>query len=165
MTLAPPAARGLHHIGLTVPDLGEATRFLVDHLGCEACFTTPSDLPATPAEAAKLNIAAGAELRGIAMLRARGVFIELFEYRIDGQRLTPPANTDIGAAHLAFEVDGIEAAAARLERAGARLCGGVNQAKLADFSGLKWLYFVAPWGQTFELVEVSEAPQFQLGNA
>lgn len=162
-SLATPPFRGVHHVGLTVPNLVEATRFLVNNLDCEHCFTTGSEPPSTAAEASRLNIAAGAELCGIAMLRARSLFIELFEYRVDGQRLAPPNNTDVGAAHLAFEVDDVEAVAARLKRAGARLCGDINRAKLSEFSGLTWLYFVAPWGQTFELVNVSEAPQLQRG--
>jgi catechol 2,3-dioxygenase-like lactoylglutathione lyase family enzyme len=33
-----PGLRRLDHIGFTVPDLEEATRFLVDVLGCEFLY-------------------------------------------------------------------------------------------------------------------------------
>ena len=34
-----PGLSGLDHVGLTVPDLEEATRFLVDVIGCEYLYS------------------------------------------------------------------------------------------------------------------------------
>ena len=39
MTTGIPGLRGTEHIGFTVPDLEEATRFFVDVIGCELIYT------------------------------------------------------------------------------------------------------------------------------
>lgn len=153
----------LHHIGWTVPNLSEATAFLRDVLGCEHLFTTQAGEPMDETAAAALNLRAGARCKGISMLKAGGALIELFQYEAEGQQTEPPANSDIGGAHLAFAVDDLEAATRRVEAAGGQVCSPVNAAKSQGFEGLLWVYFVAPWGQTFELVDVSRAPLLSLG--
>jgi catechol 2,3-dioxygenase-like lactoylglutathione lyase family enzyme len=156
---------GVHHIGLTVPDIGEARRFLTEALGCVELFTTPpaaSPAPLADAAARALNVAPGVTLRGIAMLRSGLVLIELFEYA-DAALGAPPQNHAAGAAHIAFDVQDIEATAAAVVAAGGTLCGPVNLARSPGFEGLRWVYFIAPWGQTFELVDTTAAPALRLG--
>lgn len=152
----------LHHVGLTVPDLGQAVRFLTDVLGCEHLFTTPPGQPMPPESAARLNLAGTVAHRGIAMLRAGGAFIELFEYDAEGQSVTYPKNSDIGASHLAFVVESISEMLVKLEASGCRICAEPARARSAGFEGLLWVYFVTPWGQTMELVETQQAPALRL---
>jgi catechol 2,3-dioxygenase-like lactoylglutathione lyase family enzyme len=150
------AIHGAHHVGLTVPDMAQAVAFFVDVLGCELLFSEgPFDLDAS--RAASHRVPPGATLVNLTMLRcASGASLELFEYRCAGQRTTPVGNVDNGGHHVAFEVDDIVQSAARLAAAGVELCGAVNVSKAGPFAGLKWLYFVAPWGMQLELVEIPE---------
>lgn len=152
----------LHHVGLTVPDLGQAVQFLTEILGCEHLFTTPPGTPMPPESAARLNLTGVVAHRGIAMLRAGGAFIELFEYEAEVQATTYPRNSDIGAGHLAFVVDNISEMLVKLEACGCRVCAEPARARSAGFEGLLWVYFVTPWGQTMELVETQLAPALRL---
>lgn len=152
----------LHHVGMTVPDLAQATRFFTEVLGCTHLFTTPPGAPMPPETARRLNLSGGETLRGIAMMRAGGCFIELFEYAAPDQQRTFPRTSDAGGAHLAFAVDDMAAARARIEAAGGRFCADPVTARSPGFEGLVWAYFVTAWGQTLELVEIAAAPQLAL---
>lgn len=55
----------------------------------------------------------GARLR-VAAVAGRNVFLELIEYVSAAGDRSPPRTNDIGAAHVGFEVDDIEATHARL---------------------------------------------------
>lgn len=150
----------LHHVGLTVPDLAQAVRFLVEAFGCEELFRTPpAALDAAASRA--MNVNDGLLLEGIAMLRGGGLLIELFAYA-DHSAEAPPRNQVPGAAHIAFQAPDMAAALRRAELAGARACSGINTARSPGFEGLRWVYLVSPWGQTFELVDASAAPALAL---
>lgn len=153
----------LHHVGMTVPDLAQAVEFFTTVLGCHHLFTPPPGAPMSPDAARHLNLSGGETCTGIAMLRAGGCFIELFQYDAPGQRRDWPRSSDIGCAHLAFAVDNIATARARVEAAGGTFCADPVQARSPGFEGLVWAYFVTPWGQTLELVETASAPQLGLG--
>jgi len=154
---------GVHHVGLTVPNLVEARRFLIEALGCVELFNTPpAHLPDTAARA--LNVAPGVALQGISMLRSGNILIELFEYA-GAASGKPPQNQAPGAAHIALDVPDIEAAVAAVTAAGGSLCSPVNLARSPGFEGLRWVYITAPWGQTFELVDTTGAPALRLGAA
>ena len=155
----------LHHVGLTVPDLGSAVRFLTEALGCEHLFTTPAGTAMTAEDARRLNLAGGETIRGIAMLRAGNVHIELFDYGAPGQSRDFPKNSDVGGSHLAFAVPDIEAVRPRIEASGGRLMPGPNRATSPGFEGLVWVYLVTPWGQTLELVETKDAVRLKLDPA
>jgi catechol 2,3-dioxygenase-like lactoylglutathione lyase family enzyme len=146
--------RGVQHIGLTVPDMKQASRFFIDMLGCELLFSEgPFNID--DARATAHNVAPGTVLHKLTLLRcASGACLELFEYRSAGQRLTPVRNIDNGGHHIAFQVDDIDAATARLREAGVAICGAVNRSKAGPFKGLAWVYFLAPWGLQLELVEL-----------
>ncbi|MCA0244135.1 MAG: VOC family protein [Proteobacteria bacterium] len=146
--------RGVQHVGLTVPDMVQAVTFFVEHLGCELLFCEgPFTLGASSAQAHQVD--AGTVLVKLGMLRcAAGALLELFEYRAVDQRADPVRNVDNGGHHIAFQVDDIDAAAARLQAGGVRLCGQVNRSIGGPFEGLGWLYFLAPWGLQLELVQI-----------
>lgn len=146
--------RGIQHIGLTVPDMTQASRFFIDMLGCELLFSEgPFDIDDW--RAAAHNVAPGTVLHNLTMLRCgSGACLEFFEYRSAGQRLTPVRNIDNGGHHIAFQVDDIDAATARLREAGVAICGAVNRSQAGPFKGLAWVYFLAPWGLQLELVEL-----------
>jgi catechol 2,3-dioxygenase-like lactoylglutathione lyase family enzyme len=155
MTATTAAPRAFHHVGLPVPDLDAATRFVTEAFGAELLFTAPGGDPMTAEAAARLNLPEGDRLLGLSMLRAGGSFIELFAF--DPPSPAPMAPWNRGGVHIAFAVNDLEAALARAVAAGGRACSGINLARSPGFEGLRWVYVEAPWGQTFELVDDSAA--------
>jgi catechol 2,3-dioxygenase-like lactoylglutathione lyase family enzyme len=141
-----------HHIGLTVPDLAGAIGFFTEVLDFTLLFTMPPGGVVADDYAAAVRIPPGTESRGLAVLRKGDARLELFEYAGDDQCRDYPSNHDVGGHHLAFEVDDLEAALARLLAAGGQQCGPVRTARVADFRGMQWTYVTAPFGLQLELV-------------
>jgi catechol 2,3-dioxygenase-like lactoylglutathione lyase family enzyme len=147
-----PGLRGSDHIGITVPDLEEATRFLVDVIGCERFF----DLGPLRAEddwmRRHLNVDPGAKARIRFFRCGHGINLEIFEYESPDQRRIVPRNSDWGGHHIALYVDDFSAALAHLERHGVELLGAPTVRTEGPNAGQTWIYFLAPWGLQFELV-------------
>lgn len=65
-----PGLRGVEHIGITVPNLEEATRFLVSVPGCEVVYDSgPFKLTDSDWMTRHLNVHPRAEIRKIRFLR------------------------------------------------------------------------------------------------
>ena len=59
-----PGLRGIEHIGFTVPDLEQATRFFVDVLGCEVFYDSgPFKFPDDDWMTRQLNVHPRAEVK------------------------------------------------------------------------------------------------------
>lgn len=150
-----PLTRGPAHIGLTVPDLEEATAFLRAALGAKVSYTTLTthDAPREGAETEhQLDIAPGAKLVAQRFLQiGTGPGIELFQ--ASGTTPQPAASlTDLGWEHLAFYVDDIEAVAARAAEAGGRVVSKIHgNSTFEDTPGNASVYVRAPWGFLIEL--------------
>jgi catechol 2,3-dioxygenase-like lactoylglutathione lyase family enzyme len=143
---------GLHHVGLTVPDLAEAVRFFEEVLGFEQVLAAAAAGVVDEAYARAVRVPDGTEARGLAVLAKGTARIELFEYAGGGQRREFPANHDVGGHHIAFEVDDLDAAIERLRNAGCDICAPVRTAQAPAFRGMQWVYVVAPFGLQLELV-------------
>lgn len=95
-----------HHYGLTVSDMAAALEFYRDTLGFPVVYTTElsgeafGDLVGVPDAAAD-----------VVFLDAGGILLELFAFHPTGDRLHEGAqsNDQIGAHHLAFVVDDVDA--------------------------------------------------------
>jgi catechol 2,3-dioxygenase-like lactoylglutathione lyase family enzyme len=148
-----PALYGIEHVGLTVPDLEEATEFFVQVMGCEVVYTmgpfhykenwfdlNPEFLPQTR--------------RTIRTLSCRnGAHIELFEFSAPDQRKQMPRNIDYGGHHVAFYVDDMDAAIAYLKDKGVRLYGEKKYASGPEAGkDSTFIHFCTPWGLMLELV-------------
>jgi catechol 2,3-dioxygenase-like lactoylglutathione lyase family enzyme len=148
-----PGLAGVEHIGLTVPNLDEATRFFSDLLGAETLydvgpFESPDDWMA-----AHLAVHPRARINKLRVLRvANGPVLELFEFTSPDQNTALPRNSDHGGWHIAFYVDDIEAALAALKTHNIAIQSGPVTMTEGPSAGLTWLYFQAPWGQQLELV-------------
>jgi catechol 2,3-dioxygenase-like lactoylglutathione lyase family enzyme len=59
----------------------------------------------------------------------------------------------VGASHLAFQVNDIQAAQAELERKGVEFYSGINVVDDGVLAGWRWVYFADPDGYPLELVE------------
>ncbi|WP_405150335.1 VOC family protein [Sphaerisporangium sp. NBC_01403] len=147
-----PGLVGLDHVGLTVPDLDQATSFLVDVLGCEYLYSLAPLSDDADWMTAHLNVDARAEVRKLRFFRCgtQPVF-EVFEYTAPDQRRTPPRNSDVGGHHFALYVHDIDAAVAYLRARGVTVLGEPT-ASSGPHKGQRWVYFLAPWGAQFELV-------------
>lgn len=153
-----PGLRGIDHIGVTVPDLEEATRFLVDVLGFEPYFDKgPFRSDATWMQD-ELNVHPEAVMRRLRLFRCgHGSNLELFEYEAPEQQTSPPRNSDVGGGHVALFVDDIQAAVTHLEHHGVRVLGRPKRVPSNDPNGgVWWVYFLSPWGMQFELVSYTK---------
>jgi glyoxylase I family protein len=148
-----PGLTGLDHIGITVPDIEEATRFLVDVIGCEYLYTLG---PLQDADgtwmAEHLNVHPRAIANVIRFFRCGGnPVIEVFEYSSPDQDRRPPRNSDVGGHHIAFYVEDLDAAVEFLLANDVEVLG-TPTTSAGPHLGQRWVYFLAPWGAQFELV-------------
>lgn len=147
-----PGSRGIDHIGFTVPDLDQATDFLIDVLGCEFMYTLgPYQDPGGRWMAEHLGVHPDAVMRRLNFLRCGPVTLEVFQYEAPDQNRAQPKNSDIGGHHLALYVDDLDAAVAALRERGVEVFGDPT-ASSGPSAGQRWVYFVSPWGMQFELV-------------
>ena len=145
--------KGLHHVGITVKDLDASIRFYHDVLGLEF-----SNEPSPWFDAPELGPAVGvpgAALRQVSLLLG-DTTLELLEYK------SPPSQTEgplmsqsLGASHVAFQVDDIEAKKTELEAQGIQFYSDVNVVDEGVLAGWRWVYFEDPDGYPLELVEVA----------
>ncbi len=148
-----PGLRGTEHVGFTVPDLEEATRFFVDVMGCGCVFEVGQFMADGDWMATHLNVDPRTIMRKLRFFRCKhGSNFEIFQYEAPGQKLEPPKNSDVGGHHLAFYVDDMDAAVAYLKSKGVRLLGEPTLRTAGPNAGQHWIYFLAPWGMQFELV-------------
>jgi catechol 2,3-dioxygenase-like lactoylglutathione lyase family enzyme len=159
--LALPGLRRLDHVGFTVPDLEQATRFLVDVLGCEYLYSLgPYADPSGDWMTEHLNVHPRATVPENRFFRLGGqAVLEVFAYTAPDQRSTPPRNSDIGGHHIALYVDDLDAAVAHLRAAGVTVLGEPTASRGPN-EGQRWVYFLAPWGMQFELVSYPHGKAF-----
>ncbi|YAL83984.1 VOC family protein [Dermacoccaceae bacterium W4C1] len=159
MAPTPPTPRGIQHIGLTVPDLDEATRFFVEGVGAKVAYDglSPQDEPRSGAEVEhQLGLPAGAAIHRQRMLViGTGPGLEMFE--ITGEQRAAAGLADFGLNHIALYVDDITGCLERLVAAGGQALSEVHgNSRYEDSPGNGSVYVRAPWGT---LVELQTIPQ------
>lgn len=151
--MALPGVRRLDHIGFTVPDLEQASTFLVDVLGCEYLYSLgPFGGGDDDWMAEHLDVDPRARVNENRFFRLgdQAVF-EVFDYSAPDQRFEIPRNSDIGGHHVALYVEDLDVAIEYLRSRGVRVLAGPT-ASTGPASGNRWIYFLSPWGMQFELV-------------
>jgi catechol 2,3-dioxygenase-like lactoylglutathione lyase family enzyme len=139
------SARHVDHVGLVVPDLDAAIDFFEQALGALLLWRvgpfeeTPTGVPIESVTLAMLRL--GPSLN-----------VELQAFVADTQRQESPSNIDIGAGHIAFFVNDIQAAAQSLRDNGAELLRGPIKAKGDIKKGEEIWYFKTPWGGFMEIL-------------
>src|SRR3978361_1883127 len=119
-----PGLRGLDHVGFTVPDLEQATRFLVDVLGCEYLYPLGPFSDDGDWMAEHLNVHPRATIPQNRFFRCGGQAIfEVFHYTAPDQRREPPRNSDVGGHHIAFYVEDLDAGVQHLLDSGVTVLG------------------------------------------
>jgi catechol 2,3-dioxygenase-like lactoylglutathione lyase family enzyme len=156
-----PGLRGVDHVGITVPDIEQATAFFVDVLGCELLYEREPPSDDSPRD--RLGVPAGSRIQAVSFLRcANGANIELFEFYSPDQREEFPRPSDIGIQHLAIYVDDLDAAAEHLHRHGVNLMSGPNQLPGPEAGeGNRFIYARTPWGLTVELISYPEPMAYE----
>lgn len=157
-----PGLTRFDHIGFTVPDLEQATRFLVEVIGCRYLYSLGPLEPDGDWMSRHLNVANDTVIPEIRFFSCAGApVLEVFEYRARRQRTRQPANSDIGGHHIAFYVDDLDAAVRYLRAAGVTVLGDPTTSK-GPHLGQRWVYFLAPWGMQFELVSYPRGRAYYL---
>lgn len=158
-----PGLRGVEHIGFTVPDLEQATRFFVDIIGCQFAYALgPIADPGGPWMSEHLNVPEPAVIRELRFFRCGfGPNFEIFEYDVPDQARLPPRNCDVGGHHLAFYVDDFDAALAYLRRMNIRVLGTPTVRTQGPSAGQTWIYFLSPWGMQLELVSFPHGKAYE----
>jgi len=148
-----PGLRGAEHLGITVPDLDEAERFLVDVLGAQLVYSLGPFERDDDWMQEHLGVHPRTVMRELRFFRlGHGVNLEVFTYEpADGQAAQPPRNSDIGGHHLGLYVDDLDAAIAHLHAHGIETMGEPTVSR-GPSEGQRWVYFRSPWGMQFELV-------------
>lgn len=147
--------RAIHHTSFTVADAEAAADWFVRHLGMVRLGGGDYDFDYIRAQVGMPEAVLRIAVLGFAAEagQARRGLLELIEYRRAGG---PPADTATnrpGNAHLCFVTDDIEADAARLAAAGARLVSAPNTVTWGINRGARAVYLVGPDGIRLELFQ------------
>ena len=145
--------KALHHVGITVKDLDESIRFYHGVLGLDF-VNEPSPWFDGPDLGPAVGVP-GAALRQVS-LKLGDTTLELLEYRSPESETTRPLlSNNIGASHVAFLVDDIDATKSELEGKGIGFYSDVNVVDEGVLAGWRWVYFEDPDGYPLELVQVA----------
>ncbi|MFO1033835.1 MAG: VOC family protein [Hyphomicrobiales bacterium] len=143
---------GMHHIGVTVPDIEEGVAFFKKVFGAEEVFRTGPFNVDDAFMKGKLGAAPNSRIKDLVFLRCgKGTSVELFEYEGEDKRAPQKRSSEVGGSHICFEVDDVFASAKRLKDLGVEMLDGPNVVDAGPLEGFKWVYFRAPWGQILEI--------------
>jgi glyoxylase I family protein len=155
-----PGLTGVDHFGLTVPDLEQATAFLVDVLGCEYLYSLGPFVDDGDWMLEHLNVHPRSVMKELRFFNCGGrALFEVFEYAAPDQSIVGPRNSDIGGHHIALYVDDLDLAIDYLRAHGVEMLGEPTSSK-GPSEGQRWIYFLSPWGMQFELVSYPEGKAF-----
>jgi len=155
-----PGLRRLDHIGFTVPDLDEATQFLVDVLGCEYLYSLGPFADDGNWMTEHLGVHRRATVPENRFFRCGGqMVLEVFRYTSPDQGLIVPKNSDVGGHHIALYVEDLDTAVDYLKSRGVTVLSQPTASKGHNL-GQRWVYFLAPWGMQFELVSYPDGKAF-----
>ncbi|WP_127129401.1 VOC family protein [Georgenia sp. SYP-B2076] len=156
-----PGLVGTEHIGFTVPDLEEATRFFVDVVGCEWLYSLGPFQDDGDWMTEHLAVHPRTVMRENRFFRCRtGPNFEIFAYEPPEPPAPQPRNSDIGGHHLAFYVEDLDAAVDYLRAKDVRVLGAPT-ASTRHNEGQRWVYFLSPWGMQLELVSYPNGKAYE----
>lgn len=164
--MALPGLRRLDHVGLTVPDLEQAHRFLVDVLGCDYLyslgpFAHPDD--GDDWMTTHLAVHPRAVMVENRWFRLGEQYFEVFHYTSPDQQVVQPRNSDVGGHHVALYVDDLDAAVEHLRAHHVEVLAGPTASR-GPAEGNRWIYFRAPWGLQMELVSYPHGKRWHREN-
>jgi catechol 2,3-dioxygenase-like lactoylglutathione lyase family enzyme len=144
---------GVHHTGIIVSDLERSIDFYHGILGLEFA-NEPSPVFDDPGLGPKVGVP-GAALRQVT-LKAGDHQVELLEYTAPPSPIDAPMPQNaLGAHHVGFRVDDIDAKVRELKDKGVEFLGDVSAVDEGVLAGWRWVYFRDPDGISLELVDVA----------
>ena len=138
----------MHHIGVPVRSVERSLAWYRDLFGLEPDFVLESEGPETSAAVQLENARITA-----AMLTVGNTLLELLEYHEPVGADFALRNCDVGAIHIALEVDSIAAAYDRLRARGATFSVAPTLIEEGPLEGYRFCYFRDPDGIQFELFQ------------
>ncbi|XYU18285.1 VOC family protein [Bacillus pumilus] len=150
--------RGIDHIGITVPDMEEATDFLQKAFGATVAYDSkkPEEGTIGGEEIEKiLGLKKGSEVVHMRVVSiGESISMELFQYQGIEQR-KPSNPDDLGIQHFAVYVDNMKEAVTKFEQAGGQLNTQptkiLNEIEGNDEAN-QFAYGTTPWGMVIELI-------------
>ena len=154
---------GADHVGLTVPDIGEAVAWFQDVMGASAPLSFgPIADPTGTLMHDLLGVHPRAVIDQITVLRlGRSANIELFQYQAPDQRRTHPRNSDWSGHHVAFYVTDIDAAVAHMVSKGVEKFLGPFALTAGPAAGQTINYFKTPFGTYIELISYPKGMAYE----
>lgn len=155
-------ALGIDHIGITVPDLDVAQGYFEKVLGGVKLYDLLVEPVAGPDLAVDLGVPDGTTLEAIrVMALGNGPGLEMFRYRVDGQR-APVRACDLGTQHFAVFVADIEETLALVQGNGGRVYGQAKDLPLLEAGeNNRYVYTSPPWGGIIELVQIPSPQAYE----
>lgn len=139
---------GANHTSFTVSSLDRTLPFFTECLGFQLVSRAPRD----PAIIRKVTGVEGAEME-IAFVRGPGQMVELIEYKAPASKGRVNARPcDTGFAHLALDVDNVDAAVAAAARYHVKAINPPVAIDQGPNKGKKVVYLRDPDGVTFEFI-------------
>lgn len=147
--------RGINHVGLTVPNIDEATQFFKEAFGAKVAYDGLSydDEPREGAEVERqLGLSKGAKIVKQRMIViGNGPNIEMFEIKSSNQA-DPLELEDLGYNHISLFVDDMDQAIKDAKSAGAKpLSEKHGNSRYEDSKGSSSVYVESPWCSLIEL--------------
>jgi catechol 2,3-dioxygenase-like lactoylglutathione lyase family enzyme len=154
---------GTDHVGLTVPDIGEAVAWFQDVMGASAPLSFgPIADPAGTLMHDLLGVDPRAVIDQITVLRlGRSANIELFQSEAPDQRRTHPRNSDWSGHHVAFYVTDIDAAVDHMVAKGVEKFLGPFPLTAGPAAGQTINYFKTPFGTYIELISYPKGMAYE----
>lgn len=155
--------RGIDHIGITVPDIEAASKFLENALGAKIVYDV-LPLGEKPFEGKEteqqLGIPPKSKIIHMRLIEiGNSATIELFQLDDAPQKSTNALN-DFGLQHFAVYVEDIEKAATQFEKAGGELLSAPHPlAGIEEGKHNRGVYGKAPWGTLIELIAYPDGLQ------
>lgn len=141
---------GVDHTSFTVASLERSLMFWVDVLGFRLLHTMTFEASPFVDEAVGVP---GAALR-LAMVQGPGHVIELLEFTAPADRQTlRPRSCDVGSAHVALNVENIDAVLERIAVLGWRPVGKTQTVGYGERRGLRFVYVRDPDGIMVEFLQ------------
>jgi len=139
------------HTNIVARDWRKVAEFYEQVLGCEP---VPPERHAVGQWVEQCTGVPGAEVRGIHLRLPgygdKGPTLEIFQYNKEEKRSNTAINRP-GFAHLAFEVDDVEAAREEVLAAGGRCIGDLVTVEIAGAGTITLIYMTDPEGNIIEL--------------
>lgn len=140
---------GTNHTSFTVSSLDRSIAFFTDVMG----FRVTSHEPRDPAMIQALTGIEGADIV-VAYLQAPGHALELIEYKGPADRGRVECRVcDVGAAHVAFDVDDVQAVIDKAAAHDVRVLGEILEINAGPNKGGRAAYLRDPDGVTMEFIE------------